>query len=195
MRIKNEEGRLMSHRKQKYTIALFTILGISLSSILIVSSGGTSFFLTVIGQQEDQQNTNNSTNIGNDSGILVDPMQKQTMTNQTGTAALSANLTQSEFDTLRQDLTEAHQALEINDTITLLDELNSASGELFQVTSRQFDPDHVEAMTQEFNPLQTHIDRAQEAALKDNHTGTMKELSDAESELFTIIQMLPSGQE
>jgi hypothetical protein len=197
MWIKNEEGRLMSHRKQKYTIALFTVLVISLSSISILSSGGTSFFLTVIGQQVgvDQQNTNNFTNVENDTGILSDPMQNQTMTTQTGAAALSANLTQSDFDTLRQDMTEAHQALEINDTTTLLDELNSASGELFQITSRQFDPDHVEAMTQDFNPLQTHIDRAQEAALKDNHTGTMKELSAAELELFTIIQMLPSGQE
>lgn len=185
----------MSHRKQKYANALFTLLEISLSSILIVSSGGASFILAVIGQLEGQQNTVNSTNIGNGSGILIDPMQNQTITNQTGTAALSANLMQSDFDTLRQDLTEAHQALEVNDTTTLLDKLNSASGELFQVTSRQIDPDHVEAMTQEFNPLQTHIDRAQEAALKDNHTGTMKELSAAESELFTIIQMLPSGQE
>jgi hypothetical protein len=197
MWIKNEEGRLMSHRKQKYTIALFTVLVISLSSISILSSGGTSFFLTVIGQQVgvDQQNTNNFTNVGNDTGILSDPMQNQTMTTQTGAAALSANLTQSDFDTLRQDMTEAHQALEINDTTTLLDELNSASGELFQITSRQFDPDHVQAMTQDFDPLQTRIDRAQEAALKDNHTGTMKELSAAELELFTIIQMLPSGQE
>ena len=195
MWIQNEEGRLMSHRKQKYANALFTLLEISLSSILIVSSGGASFILAVIGQLEGQQNTVNSTNIGNGSGILIDPMQNQTITNQTGTAALSANLMQSDFDTLSQDLTEAHQALEVNDTTTLLDKLNSASEELFQVTSRQFDPDHVEAMTQEFNPLQIHIDRAQEAALKDNHTGTMKELSAAESELFTIIQMLPSGQE
>ena len=89
---------------------------------------------------------------------------------------------------------EAKQALENNDTTTLLDELNSASGELFQVSSRQFDPDHVEEITEEFNPLQTHIDRAQETALKDNHTGTLKELSAAESELFEIIKMLPSGQ-
>ncbi|HET6640806.1 MAG TPA: hypothetical protein VFG77_04290 [Nitrososphaeraceae archaeon] len=185
----------MSHRKQKYTIALFAILGFFLSSIVIVSSGGTSFFMTVTGQQVgvDQQNTINFTNVGNNTSILSDPTQNQT--NQTGTAALSANLTQSDFDILRQDLTEAHQALEVNDTTTLLDELSSASGELFQITSRQFDPDHVEAMTQDFNPLQTHIDGAQEAALKDNHTGTMKELSAAESELLTIIQMLPSGQE
>ena len=107
--------------------------------------------------------------------------------------ALSANLTQSDFDLLNQDLTEARQALENNDTTALLDELNSASGELFQVSSRQFDPDHVEAMTEQFNPLQTHIDRAQETALKDNHTGTLQELSAADSELSAIVQMLPSG--
>ena len=40
-------------------------------------------------------------------------------------AALSANLTQSDFDLLRQDLSEARQALENNDTTALLDELNS----------------------------------------------------------------------
>ena len=185
----------MSLREQKYQVALFATLALSLLPILIVSSGGTLLFRTVVGQQqEDQQNAINSTNIGNESSILVGPSQNQTMANQTGMAALSANLTQSDFDLLRQDLTEARQALENNDTTTLLDELNSASGELFQVSSRQFDPDHVEAMTEQFNPLQTNIDRAQETALKDNHKGTLEELSAAESELFTIIQMLPSGE-
>jgi hypothetical protein len=193
----------MSLREQKYRVALFTTLGISLFPILTISSEGTLFFRTAVAQQGDQQNVINSTgsipnqtmDFGNQSSVFDDPTQNQNMFNQTGTAALSANLTQSDFDLLRQDLTEAKQALENNETSTLLDELNSASGELFQVVSRQFDPAHVEAMTQEFNPLQTHIDRAQEAALKDNHTGILEELSAAESELFTIIQILPSGQE
>jgi hypothetical protein len=156
-----------------------------------------------VGQQVDQQNVINSTDsmikqtsdIENRSSSLVDSTQNQTIANRTGTAALSANLTQIDFDLLKQDLTEARQALESNDTTALLDELNSASGELFQVSSRQFDPAAVEAMTDELNPLQTHIDRAQETALKDNHTGTLEELTAAESELFTIIQMLPSSQE
>jgi hypothetical protein len=43
--------------------------------------------------------------------------------------------------------------------------------------------------------MQTHIDRAQETALKDNHTGTLKELRAAESELSLIIQMLPPSSE
>ena len=192
----------MSGREQNYRVALYAIFGISLFSILIVSVG-TPPFQTAVGQQVDQQNVINSTDsminqtsdIGNQSSSLVDSTQNQTIANQTGTAALSANLTQSDFDLLKQDLIEARQALESNDTIALLDELNSASGELFQVSSRQFDPAAVEAITDELNPLQTHIDQAQETALKDNHTGTLEELTAAESELFTIIQMLPSSQE
>jgi hypothetical protein len=107
----------------------------------------------------------------------------------------SCNTDEGDFDLLKQDLTEARQALENNDTTALLDELNSASGELFQVISRQFDPAHVEAMSQEFNPLQTHIDQTQEAALKDDHTRMLEELSAAESELLKITQTLPSSQE
>jgi hypothetical protein len=192
----------MSHSEQKYPVILSATLGIYLLFILIISSGeGTQPIQTATGQQEDQQNAINSTDgifnqtsdIENEPSALVGPTQNQTIANQTRTAALSADLTQSDFNTLRQDLTEAHQALENNDTTLLLDELNAASGELFQIISRQFDPNHVEAMTQEFNPLQTHIDRAQEAALKDNHTGTQEELNAAESELLTIIQMLPSS--
>lgn len=192
----------MSTREQKYQFALYATLGISLLNFLITSPEGILLFRTAVGQQqEDQRNAINSTvgifsqisKIENQSAF-VDFTQNQFTTNQTGTAALSANLTQSDFELLRQDLIEAKQALENNDTTTLLDELNSASGELFQVSSRQFDPDHVEEITEEFNPLQTHIDRAQETALKDNHTGTLKELSAAESELFEIIKMLPSGQ-
>jgi hypothetical protein len=50
-------------------------------------------------------------------------------------------------------------------------------------------------MTQEFSPLQTHLDQAQEGALKDNYTMTLGELSAAESELLKITQTLPSSQE
>jgi hypothetical protein len=193
---------LMFPREQKYLATLFSTLGISLLFIVTVSSGETTQFRTVEGQQEDQQNVINYTeiisnqtgNTGNLSSTLADPPQEsQTMENQKGIAALSANLSQSDFETLTQDLVEARQALESNDTTTLFDELNSASGELFQVISGQFDPVHVEAITQEFSLMQTHIDRAQETALKDNHTGTLEELMAAESELSSIIQMLPSS--
>ena len=127
---------------------------------------------------------------------MVGFIGNQTLNNtQTETAALSANMTQADFESLKLDLTEARQALENNDTTVVLDELSSASGELFQDISNQFDPVHVEAITQEFNLLQTHIDQAQEEALKGDRARTMEEVSAAESELLKITQMLPSSQE
>lgn len=194
----------MNSKGPRYTVKLPDAVLISSLLLLTISFAGTVTFQKIDGQQEDQQNssifTNNSisnqTNgIANQSVAGVGSFGNQTSTNQTGTAALSANLTQVDFELLKQDLTEARQALENNDTTAVLDQLNSASGELFQVVSNQFDPVHVEAITQEFNLLQTHIDQAQEEALKGDHERTMVELSAAESELLKITQTLPSSQE
>lgn len=194
----------MNSKGPSYTVKLLDAVLISSLLLLTVSFAGTVTFQKIDGQQEDQQNSTNFTNnsisnrtngIANQSATGVGSTGNQTSTNQTGTAALSANLTQVDFELLKQDLTESRQALDNNDTTTLLDELSSASGELFQVISNQFDPVHVEAITQEFNLLQTHIDQAQEEALKGDHERTMVELSAAESELLKITQTLPSSQE
>jgi alpha-N-acetylglucosamine transferase len=194
----------MNSKGPRYTVKLLDAVLISSLLLLTISFAGTVTFQKIDGQQEDQQNSSNFTNnsisnqtngIANQSVTGVDSIGNQTSTNQTGTAALSANLTQVDFELLKQDLTEARQALENNDTTAVLDQLNSASGELFQVVSNQFDPVHVEAITQEFNLLQTHIDQAQEEALKGDHERTMVELSAAESELLKITQTLPSSQE
>lgn len=194
----------MNSKGPRYTVKLLDAVSISSLLLLTISFAGTATFQKIDGQQEDQQNSSNFTNnsisnqtngIANQSVTGVDSIGNQTSTNQTGTAALSANLTQVDFELLKQDLTEARQALENNDTTAVLDQLNSASGELFQVISNQFDPVHVEAITQEFNLLQTHIDQAQEEALKGDHERTMVELSAAESELLKITQALPSSQE
>ena len=192
----------MSSKRKNYPVLLLDTVVTSLL-ILTVLFGGTMIFQITSGQQEDQQNSINTTNsvsnqtsdIVNQSTAGAESVENQTVVNQTGTAALSANLTQGDFELLTQDLTEARQALDSNDTTTVLDELNSASGELFQVISRQLDPAQVEAITQEFNLLQTHIDQAQEAALKDEHKKTLEELNAAESELLKITQMLPPSQE
>src|SRR5919106_3067381 len=98
----------MSPGDQKYRVALFTTLGISLLSLLIISSGGgTPHFRIATGQQEDQHNPFNPTDglfnqisdIEDQIGALSDFTQNQIIVaNQTGTAALSANLTQSDFD-------------------------------------------------------------------------------------------------
>ena len=193
----------MNGREQKYSVSLFAAVGI-LSLLILTASFGVVISQKTYAQQEGQQNSTNFTNnsisnqtssIANQSSAGVGSTESQTSANQTGTAAQSANLTQGDFESLKQDLTEARQALQNNDTTTVLDELNSASGELFQVISNQFDPVHVEAITQEFNPLQTHIDQAQEEALKGEQARTLEELNAAESELLKITKMLPSTLE
>jgi glycerol-3-phosphate O-acyltransferase len=194
----------MNSKGRNYTVEFLDAVVISSFLLLVVSFGETIIFQKIDGQQEDQQNSTNFTNnsisnqtnsIANQSATEVGSIGNQNSTNQTGMAALSANLTQADFESLKQDLIEARQALENNDTTAVLDELSSASGELFQVISNQFDPVHVEGITQEFNPLQTHIDQAQEEALKGDRARTMDEVSAAESELLKITQMLPSSQE
>jgi hypothetical protein len=99
----------MNARKQKYPVVLFVVV-VVISSLLIwtASFGGTMIFLTTAGQQEDQQNAINSTNpisnqtngIANQSGAVLESIENRTVTNQTGAAALSANLTQGDFETL-----------------------------------------------------------------------------------------------
>jgi hypothetical protein len=195
----------MNSKGQNYTVEFLDAVVISSLVLLVVSFGDTIIFQKIDGQQEDQQNSTNFTNngtsnqtngIANQSTTEIGSIGNQTLNNnQTGTAALSANMTQADFEILKLDLTEARQALENNDTTAVLDELSSASGELFQVISNQFDPVHVEAITQEFNSLQTHIDQAQEEALKGDRARTMEEVSAAESELLKITRMLPTSQE
>jgi hypothetical protein len=190
----------MNGGEQKYSVSLFATIEILSLLIFTVSFGGTLIFQKTDAQQGDQQNFTNFTNNGTSnqtngitnqsSAAMIGSNESQASANQTGTAALSANLTQGDFELLKQGLTEARQALVNNDTTTVLDELSSASGELFQIISNQFDPVHVEAITQEFNLLQTHIDQAQEEALKGDQARTLEELNAAESELLKTTRML-----
>lgn len=173
----------MNRNKQKYSTILFAAV---ISSLLVLdtSIGRTATFQGAVAQ-------NNSTNTTN-----IISNQTNGIANQTGGgAAALANLTQTDFESITEDLGQAQQALQNNDTSGVLDELSSASEELFQVISGQFDPDHMAAITEQFKPLQTHIDEARGAALKNDHTKTLEEINSADSELLKITQELPSSED
>lgn len=173
----------MNRNKQKYSTILFVAV---ISSLLVLdtSIGRTATFQGAVAQN----NTTNTTNIISN--------QTNGIANQTGGgAAALANLTQTDFESITEDLGQAQQALQNNDTSGVLDELSSASEELFQVISGQFDPDHMAAITEQFKPLQTHIDEARGAALKNDHTKTLEEINSADSELLKITQELPASEE
>lgn len=203
----------MNINKQNCSIILFAAV-ISSSLVFATSIGRTVIFQGAVAQQQQQQEQQNTTTtnttsiisnqtdgIANQTGEAVTAaasMQNQTMTNQTGEgggAATLANLTQTDFESITENLAEARQALQNNDTSGVLDELSSASEELFQLISGQFDPDHMSAITEQFKPLQTHIDQARGAALKNNHTETLEEINSADSELLKITQELPPSEE
>ncbi|HEX2068049.1 MAG TPA: hypothetical protein VHF08_05060 [Nitrososphaeraceae archaeon] len=194
----------MNRNEQKYCIILFAAV-ISSSLIFATSIGRTATFQGVVAQQQ-QNTTTNTTNIistqtngiANQTGETVTSasMQNQTTTNQTGGgAAALANITQTDLESITEDLGQARQALQNNDTSGVLDELSSASEELFQVISGQFDPDHMTAIAEQFKPLQTHIDQARAAALKNDNTKTLEEINSADSELLKITQELPASEE
>jgi hypothetical protein len=196
----------MNRNKQKYSIILFAAV-ISSSLVFATSIGRTATFQGAVAQQQQNATTNttsiisNQTNgIANQTGEAVTaaaaPMQNQTISNQTGRgAAALANLTQTDFESITEDLAEARQALQNNDTTGVLDELSSASEELFQVISGQSDPDHMAAITEQFKSLQTHMDQGRAAVLKNDHTKTLSEINSADSELLKITQELPSSEE
>ncbi|HEX7208317.1 MAG TPA: hypothetical protein VF233_09045 [Nitrososphaeraceae archaeon] len=202
----------MNLNKQNCSIILFAAV-ISSSLVFATSIGRTIIFQGAVAQQQQQEQQNTTTTnttsiisnqtdgIANQTGEAVTAaasMQNQTMTNQTGGgggAATLANLTQTDFESITGNLAEARQALQNNDTSGVLDELSSASEELFQLISGQFDPDHMSAITEQFKPLQTHIDQARGAALKNNHTETLEEINSADSELLKITQELPPSEE
>jgi hypothetical protein len=197
----------MNLNKQKYSIILFAAV-ISSSLVFATSIGRTATFQGAVAQQQQQNTTTNTTSIisnqtngiANQTGgeaVTAASMQNQTMSNQTGGggAAALANLTQTDFESITEDLAEARQALQNNDTSGVLDELSSASEELFQVISGQFDPDHMAAITEQFKPLQTHIDQGRGAVLKNDHIKTLEEINSADSELLKITQELPSSED
>ena len=194
----------MNRNKQKYSIILFAAV-ISSSLVFATSIGRTATYQGAVVQQQQQNTTTNTTSIisnqtngiANQTGeaVTAASMQNQTISNQTGRAAALANLTQTDFESITVDLAEARQALQNNDTSGVLDELSSASEELFQVISGQFDPDHMAAITEQFKPLQTHIDQARADVLKNDHTKTLEEINSADSELLKITQELPSSEE
>jgi hypothetical protein len=199
----------MNRNKQKYSIILFAAV-ISSSLVFATSIGRTATFQGAVAQQQQQQQnattnttsiiSNQTNGIANQTGEAVTaaaaPMQNQTISNQTGRgAAALANLTQTDFESITEDLAEARQALQNNDTTGVLDELSSASEELFQVISGQSDPDHMAAITEQFKSLQTHMDQGRAAVLKNDHTKTLSEINSADSELLKITQELPSSEE
>jgi len=130
--------------------------------------------------------------------------QNATTTNQTagnqtqggGGAARAAigNLTQADFNTVRDNLNTARESLEDNDTTAAYGAMNSAESELFGLAIDQGEQ-NMKALMQQFKPLQDTIDSARDALRNNDTANTLQQLNTADVELLKITQHLPSGEQ
>jgi hypothetical protein len=124
-------------------------------------------------------------------------MANQTAGNQTqgGAAAGAAmgNLTQADFGPVSDSLNTVRESLQDNDTAAAYDEVNSAGSELFGLANDQGEQ-NMNALTQQFKPLQDNIDSIRDA-LRDNDTSkALQQLNTTDAELLKITQQLPSEE-
>ena len=189
----------------KLTILLSAIV---LLSLLAVVGEYSKVEVTTLFQKSSAQIQPNSTNMTSSmteilptinqssASVTNQTMSNQTVTNQSrpGESALvNLNLTQSSFEPVTENLNAARQALQDNDTAEAFISLNSASNELFELTSDQ--PAQRQVALQQFKALQTDLDQAQDALWNNDDLKALNEINSAGEELLMMTQGLPAGEE
>lgn len=118
--------------------------------------------------------------------------------NQTGAtgatqnqSSLPANLTNSDFGRIRDDLARVRDALQDNNNVQAYRALGWADNEVFILASDQ--GNQMKALLAQLKPLQDNIQKAQEAILQGNNSTALNELGSAEVSLLKVTQKLPSG--
>jgi hypothetical protein len=120
------------------------------------------------------------------------PMKNQTMTNQTeggATAAVTANLTQADFESVIDNLNSASEALQANDTTEAYDVVNSVENELFEIATDQ--GQNMKTLMQIFKPLQDSIDSARDALRNNDTAKALQQLNSTNAELLKVTQQPP----
>ena len=170
---------MTSNRVLIAIVAVATIL----ATTIVVDA--TQIQLPLLQQEAVAQNATTTTN--------------QTAGNQTqggGGAAQAAigNLTQADFNTVRDNLNTARESLQTNDTTAAYGAINSAESELFGLAIDQGEQ-NMKALMQQFKPLQDTIDSARDALRNNDTANALQQLNTADVELLKITQQLPSGEQ
>jgi hypothetical protein len=112
----------------------------------------------------------------------------------TAAGAQLANLTQADFESLREDLTSAREGLQGLDSEAAFSALSSANDDLFDVISSQ-GGDRIKALGAYFMPVQTSIDNALDAIRNSDNPKALNALNSADSELLKLTQQLPAEED
>jgi hypothetical protein len=120
----------------------------------------------------------------------------QTAGNQTtaGAGAQLANLTQADFETLRENLASAREGLQGLENEAAFTALTSANNDLFSIIDSQGE-DRIKALAGQLKPIQTSIDKAQDAIRNNDFPMALNALTSADSEILKLTQQLPADED
>jgi hypothetical protein len=120
----------------------------------------------------------------------------QTAGNQTtaGAGAQLANLTQADFGTLRENLASAREGLQGDDNEAAFTALSSANNDLFGVIDSQGE-DRIKVLAGQLKPIQTSIDKAQDAIRNNDNSTALNALNSVDTELLKLTQQLPADED
>jgi hypothetical protein len=122
-----------------------------------------------------------------------------TATNQTGAtgaaqnqSSLPANLTNSDFDTIRDNLALVREGLQSSDNGLAYRALGWADNEIFILANDQ--GNQIKALLAQLRPTQDSIQKAQEAILQGDNSTALNDLGSAEVALLQVTQKLPADE-
>jgi hypothetical protein len=160
----------MNSKKQ---ISLVAVAIASFLSILAPISGVTTS--EVMGQQQNATNTTS------------------TSSNLTQVAGTMANLTQSDFDELIDNLNSARGAIRDNDTAAVTGELGSAETEVRTFMTEAGGENSTGG--QQLSTVLDHINTAQDASGSNDTLKAFQAINTADTELLKITQKLPASED
>jgi hypothetical protein len=114
--------------------------------------------------------------------------QNATTTNQT--QAAMAAITQTDLDSIADDLAAATEALLSNDTTDAYNTVNSIDHKLFDTANDQGEQ-NIKPLMQIFKPLQDNIDSTRDALRNNDTANALQLLNSTDSELLKITPQPP----
>ena len=173
-------------KSNRVLIAIVAVATILATTIVVIDA--TQIQLPLLQQEAVAQNTTTTTTMTN-----------QTTGNQTqgggaATGAAIGNLTQADFNTVRDNLNTARESLQTNDTTAAYAAVNSAELELFGLASDQGEQ-NMKALMQQFKPLQDSIDSTRDALRSNDTAKALQQINTADVELLKRTEQLPPEEQ
>lgn len=167
---------------RKILPSIFAVIAVVSTVLLGAASVGT----TLLFQEANAQNATTAMNQTGSSAA-----------NQTGAAqnqsSILANLTNSDFAPIRENLALVREAIIDNDNVLAYRALGWSDNEAFILAGEQGNESSV--LLAQLRPTQDALQNAQQALLQEDSATALQELGSAETALLQITSKLPDGTE